>query len=64
MEQTAILKIVWRNPRPPYRRHRWEQTNHDSTSAQYLIRELVSTSAGPFWRITSNLEFVSGGRVA
>jgi len=64
MEQTAILRIVWRNPRPLHRQHRWEQTTHDSRSAQYLIRELVSTSAGPFWRITSNLEFVSGGRVA
>jgi hypothetical protein len=64
MEQTAILKIVWRNPRPPYRRHRWEQIEQDSRSAHYLIREQVSTSAGPLWRITSNLEFVSGGRVA
>jgi hypothetical protein len=64
MEQTAPLKIVWRNPRPPYRRHRWEQTKHDSRRAHYLIQELVSTSAGPFWLITSNLELVSGGRVA
>jgi hypothetical protein len=29
-----------------------------------LIQELVSTSAEPFWLITSNLELVSGGRVA
>ena len=64
MTQTAGLKIIWRNPNAPQRQHRWEQTEHDSRSAHYLIRELVSTSAGPFWRITSNLEFVSGGRVA
>jgi len=64
MEQSATLKIVWRNPKPTHRRHRWEQTEHDSKSAHYLIRELVSTMAGPFWLISSNLELVSGGRIA
>jgi len=64
MKQAAVLKIVWRNPQPPHRRQRWEQTKHDSNTRRYLIRELVSTSAGLFWLITSNLELVSGGRVA
>ena len=64
MTQAARLKIVWRNPRPPHRQQRWEQTRHDSNTTHYLIQELVSTPAGLFWLITSNLEIVSGGRVA
>jgi hypothetical protein len=64
MKQIPTFKIVWRNPQPPHRRHRWEQTKHDSRTTHYLVRELVSTIAGPFWLISSNLELVSGGRVA
>jgi hypothetical protein len=64
MKQASTLEIVWRNPRPPHRRQRWEQTRHDSNTTHYLIRELVSTAAGPYWLITTNLELVSGDRVA
>jgi hypothetical protein len=64
MKQTAELEIVSRNPKAPQHRRRWEQTQQDSTTAHYMIQELVSTSAGPFWLITSNLELVSGGRAA
>jgi len=64
MKQASTLEIVWRNPRPTLRRQRWEQTRHDSNTTHYLIHELVSTSAEPYWLITTNLELVSGGRVA
>src|SRR5215831_9699925 len=45
MNHTAKLKIVWRNPRPTHRRHRWEQAKHDSRATHYLIQEMVSTMA-------------------
>jgi hypothetical protein len=62
--QTAELEIVWRNPKPPRRRQRWEQIKQNSETARYVIQELVSTSAGSFWTATSSFEIVSGGRAA
>ncbi len=64
MTQTAGLEIVWRNPKPPQRRQRWEQVNRRSGTALYLVQESVSTSVGSFWTTTSSLELVPGGRVA
>lgn len=64
MTQTASLEIVWRNPKSPQRRQRWEQINQDRGTAHYLVHELVSTAAGPFWMILSSFELVSGGLVA
>jgi len=64
MAQTAMLEIVWRNPKPPQRRQRWEQIKQASGTAHYMIQELVSTSAGWFWTGTSSLEIVPGGRAA
>lgn len=64
MEQTTGLEIVWRNPKPPQRRRRWEQTKEDAGTAHYLVQELVSTPAGPFWATTSSLEVVHGGCAA
>jgi len=64
MAQTARLEIAWRNPRPPRRRQRWEQISHDSGTVHYMVQELVSTLAGPFWVVASSLELVSGGRAA
>jgi hypothetical protein len=64
MAQTVALEIVWRNPKPPQRRQRWEHIKHDSGAAHYMVQELVSTSAGSFWATTSSLEIVHGGRAA
>jgi hypothetical protein len=64
MAQTATLEIVWRNPKPPQRRQRWEQIRQDSGAAHYVVQELVSTSAGSFWTATSSLEIFPGGRAA
>lgn len=64
MTRTTSLEIVWRNPKPPQRRQRWEQIKHESGSAHYLVQELVSTSAGSFWTATSSLEIIGGGRAA
>ena len=64
MTQTATLEIVWRNPKPPQRRQRWEQINQNSETAHYVVQELVSTLAGSFWTATSNLEIIAGGRAA
>jgi hypothetical protein len=63
MTQTSALEIVWRNPKPPQRRQRWEQVNEDSGAARYLVQE-VATSIGWFWMTTLSLEFVPGGRAA
>ena len=64
MAQMAALEIVWRNPKPPQRRQRWEQINQNSETAHYVVQELVSTLAGSFWTATSSLEIVPGGRAA
>jgi len=64
MERTAVLEIVWRNPKPRLRRRRWEQISPDSRTARYLVQEYVSTSAGSFWATTSSLEIVPGGQAA
>ena len=64
MTQTATLEIVWRNPKPPQRRQRWEQITQDSGTAHYMVQELVSTSDGSFWTAMSSLEIIVGGRAA
>jgi hypothetical protein len=64
MKNAAALEIVWRNRKPLQRRRRWEQVDHDSAATHYLVQELVSSPIGSFWRTTSNLEFISGGRAA
>jgi hypothetical protein len=64
MTQTAALEIVWRNPKPPQRQQRWEEINHDSGTAHYLVQELMFTPIGSFWATTSSLELVPGGRAA
>jgi hypothetical protein len=48
MARTAAVQIVWRNPKPPQRRQRWEEIKQDSGTAHYLVQELVSTSVGSF----------------
>ena len=35
MTQTTTLAIVWRNPKPPQRRQRWEQIKLASETTQY-----------------------------
>ena len=64
MRNTAELEIVCRNQKPLERHRRWEQVNHDSVATHYLVQELVSSPLGSFWRTTSNLEFIPGGRAA
>ena len=64
MTQTVALEIVWRNPKPPQRRQRWEQINQNSETAHYVVQELVSTLAGSFWTARSSLEIIAGGRAA
>ena len=64
MTHTAALEIVWRNPKAPQRQQRWEHIKQGSGAAHYLVQELVSTPAGPFWATTSSLEIVHGGCAA
>jgi len=64
MTQTVGLGIIWRNPKPPHRQQRWQRINRVSGAARYMVQELVLSSAGPFWTLTSSLELLSGGRVA
>ena len=64
MTQSGALEIVWRNPKPPQRRQRWEQINQNSETAHYVVQELVSSLAGSFWTATSSLEIIAGGRAA
>jgi hypothetical protein len=64
MKQTIALKIVWRNPKPPQRRQRWEQISGDSGATRYVVQEFVPTSIGWFWMTMLSLEFVPGGRAA
>ena len=64
MAETAISEIVWRNPKPPQRRQRWELIKQDSETAHYVVQEFVSTSDGSFWTATSSLEIVPGGTAA
>jgi hypothetical protein len=63
MTQIVPLEIVWRNPKPPTRRQRWEITQ-DSATGHYLVQELISTLVGSFWATTSSLEILRGGRAA
>jgi hypothetical protein len=48
MTQTVAVEIVWRNPKPPQRRQRWEQINKDSRTTRYLVQKCVSTRVGSF----------------
>jgi hypothetical protein len=64
MTRTVALEIVWRNPKPPQRRQRWEQINQGLGTAYYLVQELVSIYGGSFWATASSLEVVPGGRAA
>jgi hypothetical protein len=64
MTQTVAIEIVWRNPKPPQRRQRWEQVTRGSATGHYLLQELISTPVGSFWATTSSLEILRGGRAA
>jgi hypothetical protein len=64
MGRIAVLEIVWRNPKPPQRRRRWEPITQDSATGHYLVQELISTPVGSFWATTSSLEILPGGRAA
>jgi len=63
-QTTTTLAIVWRNPKPPQHRRRWEQIKLDSETTQYVVQELVSSSGGSFWTAMSSLEIIAGGRAA
>lgn len=47
--QSPKLQIVWRNPQPVQRRHRWEHIEVGANSALYAIQEFVSTGEHGFW---------------
>jgi hypothetical protein len=64
MKHAATLEIVWRNPRPPRHKQRWEQIQRNSGTAHYVVQELISTSLGSFWATTSSLEVIPGGCAA
>jgi hypothetical protein len=64
MSRKVGVWIVWRNPKPPQRRQRWERIKRDSRATRYTVQEFFSTSDGSFWATTSSLEFVAGGRAA
>ena len=64
MTKITAIEIVWRNPKPPQRRQRWEHIKLESGTARYVVQELVSTSVGSFWTAMSSFEVVAGGRAA
>jgi len=58
------LQIVWRNPSPVHRRHRWQHVRKELNSAVYVVQEFMTAADLGFWSTTSSLEVVSGGRAA
>lgn len=60
----ALLKIVWRNPKPVCHYQRWEQLKDEPRLSLYLIRVFVPLDNGGYWSPTSHLEVVRGGRAA
>ena len=62
--QFPKLQIVWRNPQPVGRRHRWEHIEVGANSAFYAIQEFLSTGQHGFWNTTSRLQVISGAGCA
>lgn len=56
------LQIVWRNPQPVRRRHRWEHTEVGANSALYAIQEFLSTGEHGFWNTICCLQINSDGQ--
>jgi len=54
--QLPKLQIVWRNPQPVRRRHRWEHIEVGANSALYAIQEFLSTGEHGFWSSICRLQ--------
>ena len=59
--QFPKLQIVWRNPQPVRRRHRWEHIEVGANSALYAIQEFLSTGEHGFWSTICRLQIISDG---
>jgi len=59
--QFPKLQIVWRNPQPVRRRHRWEHIEVGANSALYAIQEFLSTGEHGFWNTICRLQIISDG---
>jgi hypothetical protein len=59
--QFPKLQIVWRNPQPVRRRHRWEHIEVGANSALYAVQEFLSTGEHGFWNTTCRLQIISDG---
>lgn len=57
--QPPQLEIVWRNPHPVRRRHRWEPIEAGENSAVYAVQEFLSTGEHGFWNTICRLQIVS-----
>jgi hypothetical protein len=59
--QFPKLQIVWRNPQPVRRRHRWEHIEVGANSALYAIQEFLSAGEHGFWSTICRLQIISDG---
>ena len=59
--QFPKLQIVWRNPQPVRRRHRWEHIEVAANSALYAIQEFLPTGEHGFWSTICRLQIISDG---
>ena len=59
--QFPKLQIVWRNPEPVRRRHRWEHIEVGANSALYAIQEFLFTGEHGFWSTICRLQIISDG---
>jgi len=57
--QFPKLQIVWRNPQPVRRRHRWEHIKVGANRALYAIQEFLSTGEHGFWYTICCLDIIS-----
>ena len=57
------LVIVWRNPRPQSRPHRWQTLERGLGRTLYIIQQLMLNGKQECWTTTASLEVLRGGRV-
>lgn len=56
------LVIVWRNPNPAPRKHRWHELACDVGRRLYVVEELVPRGDQKRWAQSLALEVISGRR--
>jgi len=57
------LKVVWRNPKPAPRQHRWHELAGNVGRRLYVVEELVPLGEEKRWARGIALEVVAGRRV-